>query len=199
MARNSQPEGSQKKPQTAAPTQRHLSKEKVTAIQTSLTSFLQKEKKTYKDLDSAMIQAFLSWNSTQEKDMLLQTLTQDIAKISVYVDDLGGTSAPKLHIKTQQALIETSIGAVKRALTQAKIDQGVIAAFDALFTPDTFQDIDLFHTTLKNFAATHTASLGSEQKKIVDASNRITIIDMLRTMSAKKTITAEDVTNLEQK
>lgn len=198
MAKISPSEGSGKRPQTAASNQRNLSKEKVTAIQTSLTSFLQKEKKTYKDLDGALIQAFLTWDATEGKDALLQTLTQDIAKISIYKEDVGGNASPKLGIKTQQALIETSIGSVKRALIAANVDASILTAFDAIFTPDTFQDSELFETTLKKFIDTHAQALGDNRKKIADATKRLTMVDILRTMSTKKTITPEDITNLEQ-
>lgn len=152
MARNSQTEGSQNKSQAAAPQQHRLSKDKIIALKKSLVVFLDKEKKSYKDLNSDLINAFLMWNATQEKDGLLQTLTQDISRINISINDLGG-STPALSLATQQALVEAAIGKIKRALQQAKVEKDVADAFDSLFVADTFQDVELLQTALRHFAA----------------------------------------------
>ncbi len=89
MPKNPQTEGPQNKSQAAAPQHQRLSNHTITALKKSLATFLDKEKKSYKDLNNDLIQAFLARNATHEKDGLLQTLTQDIARITIAADEIG--------------------------------------------------------------------------------------------------------------
>lgn len=182
-----------------------LTAQQKAAIQNSFLTFLTQEKKTYKDVDQTLIDAFLAWEKTHEQGKLLQTLTnRELEKVKVDFSTIIDKDVhKKLHMKTQQALIDTSIDSLHTAFAaqhagQPLFDPKIQSAFDTLFAPHTFQDIELFESTFATFLQNNLPSLADEQKKAVDKARSIRMADIFRTLHVQKVISDQELTDITQ-
>lgn len=186
-------------------TMQSLTAQQKAAIQNSFLTFLTQEKKTYKDVDQTLIDAFLAWEKTHEQGKLLQTLTnRELEKVKVDFSTIIDKDVhKKLHMKTQQALIDTSIDSLHTAFAaqhagQPLFDPKIQSAFDTLFAPHTFQDIELFESTFATFLQNNLPSLADEQKKAVDKARSIRMADIFRTLHVQKVISDQELTDITQ-